>query len=342
MSAEPPRPHQVPRELAQGVGQPAGILPVRLMRLPVPIPEDGFRSRHHQPSCVLFSSWTISYSSHSDWLFACSHRHLPHLPALLDPRLPRRLHRKLAHRYRRGSPVYRIRFLRRCVTLFSLRGSALPALFRSLLNVGAVDSLENIDSYPSTPRRFPRLGPHPRRRGHPRRRLLRRAPTRYLPMGERPHPRAAARRRSRLLLLSLLLPLRRRMYAQGGSPASAARDPRPNALYEGRRAPRDHQHILHVRGGDVRLPAGADALPRVAARGGAEEGRGPRGGDGADGRAVRAFSFFTLPLAPGLTRKRQLIVVGVVKSVRQTYHGVKWLTRIALSRVEDLVIEVNA
>ncbi|BGP44630.1 hypothetical protein JCM10450v2_000444 [Rhodotorula kratochvilovae] len=37
-----------------------------------------------------------------------------------------------------------------------------------------------------------------------------------------------------------------------------------------------------------------------------------------------------------------LIVVGVVKSVRQTYRGVKWLTRIALSRVEDLVIEVNA
>ncbi|GAA6052645.1 hypothetical protein JCM3770_003909 [Rhodotorula araucariae] len=37
-----------------------------------------------------------------------------------------------------------------------------------------------------------------------------------------------------------------------------------------------------------------------------------------------------------------LIVVGVIKSVRQTYRGVKWLTRIALSRVEDLVIEVNA
>ncbi|TNY20268.1 hypothetical protein DMC30DRAFT_263120 [Rhodotorula diobovata] len=37
-----------------------------------------------------------------------------------------------------------------------------------------------------------------------------------------------------------------------------------------------------------------------------------------------------------------LIVVGVIKSIRQVYRGVKWLTRVALSRVEDLVIEVNA
>ncbi|KAK4332142.1 E3 ubiquitin-protein ligase MARCH5 [Rhodotorula toruloides] len=37
-----------------------------------------------------------------------------------------------------------------------------------------------------------------------------------------------------------------------------------------------------------------------------------------------------------------LVVLGIIKSVRQVYRGVKWLTRKGLSRVEDLVIEVGA
>ncbi|BGP52799.1 hypothetical protein JCM8202_003879 [Rhodotorula sphaerocarpa] len=37
-----------------------------------------------------------------------------------------------------------------------------------------------------------------------------------------------------------------------------------------------------------------------------------------------------------------LVVVGIIKSVRQVYRGVKWLTKLVLSRVEDLVIEVPA
>ncbi|BGP28616.1 hypothetical protein JCM10296v2_000352 [Rhodotorula toruloides] len=37
-----------------------------------------------------------------------------------------------------------------------------------------------------------------------------------------------------------------------------------------------------------------------------------------------------------------LVILGIIKSVRQVYRGVKWLTRKGLSRVEDLVIEVGA
>ncbi|GAA5859571.1 hypothetical protein JCM8547_006146 [Rhodosporidiobolus lusitaniae] len=37
-----------------------------------------------------------------------------------------------------------------------------------------------------------------------------------------------------------------------------------------------------------------------------------------------------------------LVVFGIIKSIRQTYMGVKWLTRKALSRVEDLVLDVGA
>ncbi|GAA5866890.1 hypothetical protein JCM3774_004594 [Rhodotorula dairenensis] len=37
-----------------------------------------------------------------------------------------------------------------------------------------------------------------------------------------------------------------------------------------------------------------------------------------------------------------LILVGIVKSIRQVYRGVKWLSRVVLSRVEDLVIEVGS
>ncbi|GAA5992084.1 hypothetical protein JCM10908_000737 [Rhodotorula pacifica] len=37
-----------------------------------------------------------------------------------------------------------------------------------------------------------------------------------------------------------------------------------------------------------------------------------------------------------------LIVVGIIKSIRQVYRGVKWLSKVVLSRVEDLVIEVGA
>lgn len=43
-----------------------------------------------------------------------------------------------------------------------------------------------------------------------------------------------------------------------------------------------------------------------------------------------------------LLRLPQLVVVGIIKSVRQVYRGVKWLTKLVLSRVEDLVIEVPA
>lgn len=36
-----------------------------------------------------------------------------------------------------------------------------------------------------------------------------------------------------------------------------------------------------------------------------------------------------------------LIIVGIIKSIRQVYRGVKWLSKVVLSRVEDLVIEVG-
>ncbi|GAA5906158.1 hypothetical protein JCM5296_000111 [Sporobolomyces johnsonii] len=37
-----------------------------------------------------------------------------------------------------------------------------------------------------------------------------------------------------------------------------------------------------------------------------------------------------------------VVVLGIVRAVRQVYRGVNWLCKVALSRIEDLVIEVNA
>ncbi|GJN91456.1 hypothetical protein Rhopal_004479-T1 [Rhodotorula paludigena] len=37
-----------------------------------------------------------------------------------------------------------------------------------------------------------------------------------------------------------------------------------------------------------------------------------------------------------------LIVIGILRSIRTVYRGVRWLTKQVLSRIEDLVIEVNA
>ncbi|GAA5925217.1 hypothetical protein JCM10213_008735 [Rhodosporidiobolus nylandii] len=37
-----------------------------------------------------------------------------------------------------------------------------------------------------------------------------------------------------------------------------------------------------------------------------------------------------------------LVILGVVRSIRQTYRGVRWLTRRVLGRVEDLVLDVGA
>ncbi|GAA5827077.1 hypothetical protein JCM11251_002233 [Rhodosporidiobolus azoricus] len=37
-----------------------------------------------------------------------------------------------------------------------------------------------------------------------------------------------------------------------------------------------------------------------------------------------------------------LIVIGIIRSIRQVYRGVRWLTKQALSRVEDLVLDVGS
>lgn len=50
--SEPTCAHQVPRELAQDGGQPASVLPMPDVPLPVPVPSHHVGASHHQPACV--------------------------------------------------------------------------------------------------------------------------------------------------------------------------------------------------------------------------------------------------------------------------------------------------